>query len=172
MRNGQKLSPRQISSARRAARSPNRFSTRLRQLMPTSYKAGSHGRYLRVDVGGANSTFSREEETLRLGEAARKVSTEIERAMTTAARAQQEIKELERLQNDTVLELTGISKAELCVMLWEAPTNKVSRELGIDVRSLKRICQLYGVPAPPIGYWSTRPDRRAIRMARFRLVKR
>lgn len=99
-----------------------------------------------------------------LGQASRIVSPEIAKAMEQAAEARKKIAETDRLVSNAVLELVGVPGAALCVMLWQAPMARVAPRLGVEVRALKRICTLYQVPTPPQGYWSTRPDRRSIRM--------
>jgi hypothetical protein len=93
-----------------------------------------------------------------------KLSAEIKSAMIEANAAQKVIDNLDRLRNEEVLAWTGIARARLGVLLWQAPMSRVAAHTKIPTRKLKRICKLYSIPTPAQGYWSTRPDRRTFRI--------
>lgn len=95
-----------------------------------------------------------------------RVSCEIEQAMLAAARGQKLIERLALLQDEAVQRLTGVGRAELCFLVWNAPMVQVANRLGLDKHVLIRICKLYDVPTPSQGYWQASIDRRPIRLSR------
>lgn len=136
-----------------------RTSTDRRIITPPSRLRGAHRQPMALRLVGGSSFPTKRV----LGEASRRVSPEIALAMEKAAEARSVIASLEKLQSDTVRNLVGVPREELCVMLWIEPLALVARRLRMDPRVLKRVCTLYEVPTPAQGYWSTRPDRRSIR---------
>jgi DNA-binding transcriptional MerR regulator len=187
---GHTMSPRQITKELNVSPQAIRYWVKTGKLTPASYTAGGHARYDRADIDAIKA--GRSERTAKtvdpeaslaakrlaaLGranlqaaepkrpEGARKISPEIERAMKAAARARKVIAELDRLQNEAVNNLLGVSKGQLFVLLWQAPMTKVGAFLGMRAQTLKRICNLYDVPLPQAGYWSTRPQHRTMRIS-------
>lgn len=100
-----------------------------------------------------------------------KVSAEIEQAMLAAAYGQELIARLSVLQEEAVQRLTGVARAELCFLVWNAPMAQVASRLSLDKHVLIRVCKLYDVPTPSQGYWQASIDRRPIRIIRLPSVE-
>lgn len=47
-----------------------------------------------------------------------------------------------------------LSRKELFRIVWANPAVQVSAELGIDERTLRRICSRHGIPCPSGAYWA------------------
>ncbi|MCC8945440.1 MerR family transcriptional regulator [Bradyrhizobium sp. Arg62] len=172
MKKNQLMSPMQITSELGVVYGTVKLWVRQGHLKPATYTAGGHARYARADV---EAIKSREPAAARLSSPApaaetsdpKKLSTEIEEAMLAAARGREAIERLVALQSEAVQRATGVSRAELCLLLWNAPMAQVATRLGLDRRLLVFICVLCEVPTPPQGYWSTSIDRRSIRLTRL-----
>jgi hypothetical protein len=93
-----------------------------------------------------------------------RVSYEIELATTAAARGTKSLKRLSDLQNAAVQKLLGISRGRLFSMLWQHHLAQVAKVLGIAPGRLREICEMYGIPTPPQGYWQTAPEHRGVRI--------
>jgi hypothetical protein len=78
------------------------------------------------------------------------------------ARAQQHLTEL---HDAAIQELLGLSRGELFSHVWKHPIDRVAAALGVSGEWLREICATHVVPIPPRGYWATKPERRAVRIA-------
>lgn len=94
------------------------------------------------------------------------VSPEIRQAMLAAVHGRKLIERLASLQNEEVIKITGISRSELGLRVWNAPLAAVAKRLRIKKHVLMRICKIYEVPTPPQGYFNTSFANRPIRWTR------
>lgn len=49
---------------------------------------------------------------------------------------------------------TSYTRTEIFDLLWETPTTKVARQLGISDVALTKWCAKHDIPKPPVGYWA------------------
>lgn len=49
---------------------------------------------------------------------------------------------------------TQYTRAEIFDLLWETPTTKIAKQLGISDVALTKWCAKNGIPKPPLGYWA------------------
>jgi hypothetical protein len=47
-----------------------------------------------------------------------------------------------------------LSRAELYEKIWNIPTTKLAKEVGLSDVALGKICKKYSIPKPPLGYWA------------------
>jgi hypothetical protein len=50
--------------------------------------------------------------------------------------------------------ITWPSNEELIKLVWEKPTSRLARELGVSDNAIKHRCKLRGIAQPPRGYWA------------------
>lgn len=50
--------------------------------------------------------------------------------------------------------ITWPSNEELKRLVWEKPMTKLSRDLGVSDRAIKKRCERRGINTPPGGYWA------------------
>jgi hypothetical protein len=50
--------------------------------------------------------------------------------------------------------VTRPSKEELEKLLWEQPTTKIAKELGVSDKAITKWAKSYGIEKPPRGYWA------------------
>jgi hypothetical protein len=48
------------------------------------------------------------------------------------------------------------TRTEIFNLLWDAPTTKIAKQLGISDVALTKWCKKYDIPKPPVGYWAKR----------------
>lgn len=46
------------------------------------------------------------------------------------------------------------SREELFVLMWDQPTTKVAKQLGVSNVAIGKLCRRMQVPKPPRGYWA------------------
>ncbi|MDD4977886.1 MAG: hypothetical protein PHI29_04575 [Gallionella sp.] len=46
------------------------------------------------------------------------------------------------------------TRTEIFDLLWETPTTKIAKQLGISDVALTKWCAKNGIPKPPLGYWA------------------
>lgn len=46
------------------------------------------------------------------------------------------------------------SKEELTKLVWEMPSSKLSKQLGVSDKAIEKWCKLYGITKPERGYWA------------------
>src|SRR5687767_13288062 len=46
-----------------------------------------------------------------------------------------------------------LSREALYIRIWETPTVKLAKELGMSDVALGKICRKLEIPKPPLGYW-------------------
>ena len=51
---------------------------------------------------------------------------------------------------------TKYTRTEIFDLLWETPTTKVAKQLGISDVALTKWCAKNHIPKPPLGYWAKR----------------
>lgn len=51
---------------------------------------------------------------------------------------------------------TQYTRTEIFDQLWEIPTTKVAKQLGISDVALTKWCAKHDIPKPPLGYWAKR----------------
>lgn len=49
---------------------------------------------------------------------------------------------------------TEYTRTEIFDLLWETPTTKVAKQLGISDVALTKWCAKHDIPKPPLGYWA------------------
>lgn len=49
---------------------------------------------------------------------------------------------------------TDYTRTEMFNLLWETPTTKIAKQLGISDVALTKWCAKYDIPKPPVGYWA------------------
>jgi hypothetical protein len=49
---------------------------------------------------------------------------------------------------------TQYTRTEIFDLLWETPTTKVAKQLGISDVALTKWCAKHDIPKPPLGYWA------------------
>lgn len=49
---------------------------------------------------------------------------------------------------------TQYTRTEIFDLLWETPTTKVAKQLGISDVALTKWCSKHDIPKPPLGYWA------------------
>ncbi len=48
----------------------------------------------------------------------------------------------------------NLTRNDLYELVWQRPIIKVAKEYGLSDRGLSKLCERYGIPVPPRGYWS------------------
>jgi len=46
-----------------------------------------------------------------------------------------------------------LSRKELYNLVWQKPIMQIAKEYGLSDRGLGKLCERYGIPTPPRGYW-------------------
>ena len=59
-------------------------------------------------------------------------------------------------------EILALSRAELYEKIWNIPTTKLAKEVGLSDVALGKICKRYSIPKPPLGYWAKRAHGKAV----------
>lgn len=49
---------------------------------------------------------------------------------------------------------TSYTRTEIFDLLWETPTTKIAKQLGISDVALTKWCAKHDIPKPPVGYWA------------------
>lgn len=49
---------------------------------------------------------------------------------------------------------TSFTRTEIFDLLWEIPTTKVAKQLGVSDVALTKWCAKHDIPKPPLGYWA------------------
>ena len=57
-----------------------------------------------------------------------------------------------KLHPERVLKF-DITKEELSKMVWEKPTSKIAKELGVSDKAIEKRCKKFNIEKPPRGYW-------------------
>jgi len=48
----------------------------------------------------------------------------------------------------------NLTRNDLYDLVWQKPITEVAKEYGLSDRGLSKLCERYGIPVPPRGYWS------------------
>lgn len=57
---------------------------------------------------------------------------------------------------------TQYTRTEIFDLLWEMPTTKVAKQLGISDVALTKWCAKHDIPKPPLGYWAKREHGKSV----------
>src|SRR5262245_53700845 len=49
-----------------------------------------------------------------------------------------------------------MTRSELYSLVWELPLAQLAKRFGISHARLKKICDDYEIPVPPVGHWAKR----------------
>ena len=64
--------------------------------------------------------------------------------------------------DDERTEILTLSRAELYEKIWNIPTTKLAKEVGLSDVALGKICKKYSIPKPPLGYWAKRAHGKTV----------
>lgn len=56
-----------------------------------------------------------------------------------------------------------ISRQELYELVWKSPMSRIAKEFGVSGAGLAKICDSYGIPRPPVGYWVKKANGKVVR---------
>jgi len=59
-------------------------------------------------------------------------------------------------------EILALSRAELYEKIWNLPTTKLAKQVGLSDVALGKICKKYSIPKPPLGYWAKRAHGKTV----------
>lgn len=57
---------------------------------------------------------------------------------------------------------TKYTRTEIFDLLWETPTTKVAKQLGISDVALTKWCAKHDIPKPPLGYWAKKEHGKTV----------
>lgn len=58
-------------------------------------------------------------------------------------------------------EVVKLTRPELYERVWTTAVSRVAPELGISDVGLRKICQRFDIPLPPLGYWAKKQQGEA-----------
>lgn len=48
----------------------------------------------------------------------------------------------------------SLTRKQLYNLVWKKPATQIAKEYGLSDRGLGKLCERYGIPTPPRGYWA------------------
>ncbi len=57
---------------------------------------------------------------------------------------------------------TQYTRTEIFDLLWDTPTTKVAKQLGISDVALTKWCAKHDIPKPPLGYWAKKEHGKSV----------
>ncbi|MFA6201679.1 MAG: hypothetical protein WC710_00665 [Gallionella sp.] len=57
---------------------------------------------------------------------------------------------------------TQYTRTEIFDLLWETPTTKVAKQLGVSDIALTKWCARHNIPKPPLGYWAKKEHGKSV----------